>query len=63
MVVGTLIVSVWRFFFRRPSRRHSHHKAADKEVAFTEEKSGLIEHQDPPPSYEAEGEDAKKVTV
>ncbi|KAH8907774.1 hypothetical protein BR93DRAFT_565640 [Coniochaeta sp. PMI_546] len=65
MMVGTLIVSVWRLFFRRPSHRrrshsrshsHSHHKAPKTEVAAAEaeEKSGLIEHQDPPPSYDEE---------
>lgn len=67
MVVGTLIVSVWRFFFRRPSHRrrhsrshsHSHRKAPKAEVAAAdvEEKSGLMEHQeqqDAPPSYDEE---------
>ncbi|KAK4239354.1 hypothetical protein C8A03DRAFT_43042 [Achaetomium macrosporum] len=63
MAVGTLIVSLWRFFFRRDtrhghrrrhSRHHSHHKTALKEAAFDDEKSGLMEHQDPPPSYEEE---------
>ncbi|KAB5547179.1 hypothetical protein GE09DRAFT_202187 [Coniochaeta sp. 2T2.1] len=59
MMVGTLIVSVWRVFFRRPSqRRHSHspHKApmSEEDAADGEEKSGLMEHQDPPPTYDAE---------
>ncbi|OIW30831.1 hypothetical protein CONLIGDRAFT_565697, partial [Coniochaeta ligniaria NRRL 30616] len=64
MMVGTLVISVWRVFFRRPShrRRHSrshsrsHRKAPKTEVAAAEveEKSGLIEHQDPPPSYDEE---------
>ncbi|KAK0729736.1 hypothetical protein B0H67DRAFT_596063 [Lasiosphaeris hirsuta] len=65
MVVGTLIVSLWRAFFRRPGRHHrrhhSHHKssAVHKETAVVEEeKSGLMGHQDPPPSYEAD--DVKK---
>lgn len=71
MAVGTLIVSVWRVFFRRPSHRrtrshsraHSHNKAPKQEIAAAdgEEKSSLIEHQDPPPSYEEE--DAKDVPV
>ncbi|KAK3363586.1 hypothetical protein B0T25DRAFT_48861 [Lasiosphaeria hispida] len=67
MVVGTLIVSLWRALFRRPGRHHhrrhhSHHKSASahKETAVVEEeKSGLMEHQDLPPSYEAD-EDVKK---
>jgi len=65
MMVGTLIVSVWRIFFRHPSHRRrshshshsrSHHKAPKSEVAAAEveEKSGLMEHQDPPPSYDEE---------
>jgi hypothetical protein len=64
MMVGTLIVSVWRAFVRRPGHRrtrsrghsHSHHKAPKQEVAAAEveEKSGLLENQDPPPSYEEE---------
>ncbi len=67
MVVGTLIVGVWRVFVRRqpffPRRRHHHtghvhHKSAQKEVAVAEEKSGLMDHQDPAPSYEEEGKEA-----
>jgi len=63
MLVGTMIVSVYRFFFRRSrhgrrARAHSRsqHKAARKEAAAAEveEKSGLMEHQDPPPSYDEE---------
>jgi hypothetical protein len=61
MAVGTVIVSLWRVLFRRRRssrshrRRHSHaRKAALKEAALVEEKSGLIEHQDPPPAYEDE---------
>ncbi|KAK3906597.1 hypothetical protein C8A05DRAFT_40623 [Staphylotrichum tortipilum] len=66
MAVGTVTVSLWRFFFRRrrsssisSHRRHHsghthHHKAARKEAAGSDEKSGLMEHQDPPPSYEEE---------
>lgn len=54
MAVGTLGVSMWRSFSgRRP---------AVKESASTEEKSGLIEHQDSPPAYE-DGEDVKKMAV
>ncbi|KAK3693788.1 hypothetical protein B0T22DRAFT_370905 [Podospora appendiculata] len=72
MIVGTFIVSVWRTFIRKPSHPHaghSHHHAATKEAAVIEEKAGLMEHQDPPPSYEAEAEaevgevDVKKADV
>ncbi|KAK3394105.1 hypothetical protein B0H63DRAFT_35773 [Podospora didyma] len=57
MVVGTLIVSLWRTFFRRRSphhhrRSHSHHKAAPKEAVVEEEKSGLMSNQAAPPAYE-----------
>ncbi|KAK3298338.1 uncharacterized protein B0H64DRAFT_384793 [Chaetomium fimeti] len=61
MAVGTVLVSLWRLFFRRRSssstsghrRRHSHHKAPRKEVVVVEEeKAGLMENQDAPPSYE-----------
>ncbi|KAK3330936.1 hypothetical protein B0H66DRAFT_528281 [Apodospora peruviana] len=64
MMVGTVIVSLWRMFFRRGGSSHHyrhthHHRAARKETAAVEEeKSGLMENQDPPPSYEAE-EDVK----
>jgi hypothetical protein len=62
MAVGTVLVSLWRAVFRRRSghrRHHSghahhHHKAARKEAALDEEKSGLMEYQDAPPSYEKE---------
>ena len=65
MMVGSLVVTVWRTFFRRPSHRHhshshshshAHSKAPAEEAADAdvEEKSGLIEHQDPPPSYDEE---------
>ncbi|KAK4130137.1 hypothetical protein BT67DRAFT_392026 [Trichocladium antarcticum] len=65
MVVGSMIVSVYRVFSRRGRRHHrhhhrhhsghAHHKTSRKEAAaVSEEKSGLIEHQDPPPSYEEE---------
>ncbi|KAK1826713.1 hypothetical protein QBC39DRAFT_268586 [Podospora conica] len=65
MLVGTVIVSLWRTFFRRPSerrhRRHhsrsqsqSHKAALDKEALVEEEKAGLMEDQEAPPSYEAE---------
>lgn len=69
MAVGTLVVGVWRTVFRRSSsnhhhRRHhsGHHKAVQKEAVVDEEKSGLMENQDLPPSYE-DGEDAKKTDV
>lgn len=65
MMAGTLVVTVWRTLFRRPSHRrhshsrkhsHSHHKTpkAELAVAEVEEKSELMEHQDPPPSYDEE---------
>lgn len=65
MAVGTVLISLWRVFFRRRHqssssssgsghrRRHSHHKAPRKEaVLVEEEKAGLMENQDAPPSYE-----------
>jgi hypothetical protein len=59
MVVGNFIVSMWRTFFRRSRRAgHSHRKAACREQAVAEEKSGLLDNQGPPPAYEAE--DAKE---
>ena len=56
MIVGTLIVKVWRFFRKdRPScRRASPHKAAAKEAAVDEEKAGLMEEQVAPPVYQEE---------
>ncbi|EOO01616.1 hypothetical protein UCRPA7_2840 [Phaeoacremonium minimum UCRPA7] len=64
MIVGTLVVGLWRKFVRgqsffvhghcRRHARHAEHKAAHKEAVVEEEKSGLMEHQDPPPSYEDE---------
>ncbi len=58
MVIGTLVVGLWRVFFRRQSffhqrRRHAghaHHKAAQKEAAVAEEKSGLMDGQETSPS-------------
>ena len=61
MIVGTLIVTLWRAFFRRSSRRHagrSLHKSTHRENGIAEEKSGLMENQDLPPTYE-EGETKK----
>jgi hypothetical protein len=50
--------------FRRSCPRHgrcpvhfrtrSHHKSIKHEVAVAEEKSGLMDHQDLPPTYEEE---------
>lgn len=64
MMVGTLIISIWRVFFRRSCARHthcpiqfrthSHHKSSKHEADVAEEKSGLMDHQDPPPTYEEE---------
>lgn len=64
MVVGTLLVGVWRKFFRGqtffPQHRHRshsgachHHKAARMEAAAVEEKAGLIEEhvEELPPAY------------
>ncbi|KAK3996501.1 hypothetical protein QBC44DRAFT_149267 [Cladorrhinum sp. PSN332] len=76
MAVGTVIVSLWRFFVRRKSssshrrhsRRHSCHKASHREVAVVaEEKTGLMAVDEtadlppPPPPYE-DAEDTKKPT-
>ncbi|KAK4162496.1 hypothetical protein QBC43DRAFT_302001 [Cladorrhinum sp. PSN259] len=66
MAVGTVIVSLWRFFVRRKpssshhrhSRRHSCHKVSHREVAIVaEEKAGLMAAEEtedlpPPPAYE-----------
>ncbi len=60
MAAGTLAIAIWRLLFRRRSghRRHhsghAHHRAARKEVAVSDEKSGLMAYQDEPPSYEDE---------
>lgn len=57
MVVGTFVVSIFRTFFRRPSRRRAGralHKATRSEPAVDEEKSGLMVNQEAPPSYEEE---------
>ncbi len=66
MVVGTLLVGLWRvavrgqpfFPHRRRHAGHAHHKSAQKEAAVAEEKSGLIEDQDLPPSYNEENKKA-----
>jgi len=62
MMVGTVVVCLWRFFYRRQSpfarrhcrrRGHSCHKTNVAEAAVVdEEKSGLMEDQDAPPQYE-----------
>lgn len=60
MVVGTLIVSAWRTFVRRPShhhhhRRHHSRKSVQMEPAVIEEKQTLmdnVEPEDAPPAYE-----------
>jgi len=70
MAVGTAVVSLWRFFFRRKSsstrrhsRRHSCHKASHKEAAIVaDEKAGLMavdEVEDLPPAYK-DDDDVKK---
>ncbi|CAJ2503690.1 Uu.00g110840.m01.CDS01 [Anthostomella pinea] len=59
MMVGTLIVFVWRTFFRSADTRSYHgirycNKAAHNEVALGDEKSGLMVHQEEveaPPAY------------
>lgn len=53
MAVGTVVASLFRAVFRRRHSR-SHRKETLKEDALVEEKSGLMEHQDPPPAYEDE---------
>ncbi|KAI1402639.1 hypothetical protein F4819DRAFT_274282 [Hypoxylon fuscum] len=63
MMVGTLVVFVWRLMFRRGgSRRHHrhghHHKASHAEAVVDEEKSGLMAHEEEveaPPAYIEEG--------
>lgn len=74
MLVGTVLVGVWRKFVRGQSffpshhcrrlARSSHHKASHHEAAFAEEKSGLMANQEelpPPPSYEDESEHVERV--
>ncbi|KAK4214108.1 hypothetical protein QBC37DRAFT_315135 [Rhypophila decipiens] len=64
MVIGTLVVSMWRAVFRRgtgPSYSAVATKE-DEEAPGDEEKSGLMEHQDPPPAYE-HPEDVKKTDM
>lgn len=64
MMVGTFVVAIFRAFFRRPSRRHAGralHKASRSEAAVAEEKSGLMNDQDAPPSYEDETPSDSKV--
>ncbi|GAP87212.1 hypothetical protein SAMD00023353_2300500 [Rosellinia necatrix] len=59
MMVGTLIVFLWRTFFRRHGSQRSHgcrfaHKAPKNERAADEEKSGLLNDQEEveaPPAY------------
>ncbi len=70
MAVGTLIVSLWRTFVRRPSSHHHHRrhhsKSVKKEAAVAEEKVGLVENQeneDLPPAYVDDVDDVKKVDV
>ncbi len=60
MMVGTLIVMVWRTLFRKNHvgsgrarcGRARCQKAAKKEAAVAEEKAGLMEEQIAPPAYE-----------
>lgn len=74
MLVGTVLVGLWRKFVRGQSffpshhcrrlARSSHHKASRQEAAFAEEKSGLMANQEelpPPPSYEDEPEHVEHV--
>lgn len=59
MMFGTLIVLLWRTFFRRSGSKSSHrcryaHKASKDESAIPEEKSGLLNEQEDveaPPAY------------
>jgi hypothetical protein len=70
MMFGTLAVCLWRVFVRKQSpwmhrhcRRRGHschkanHQAAGTAVVVIEEKSGLMEHQEPPPEYEPAAEE------
>ncbi|KAI4866206.1 hypothetical protein F4820DRAFT_267339 [Hypoxylon rubiginosum] len=63
MMVGTLVVFLWRLAFRRGGSRRSHrhgrhHKASHHEAVVEDEKSGLMaggEEIDAPPAYLEEG--------
>lgn len=74
MIVGTLMVGVWRKFVRGQSffpqhRRRNHtgasHKAARMEAAAEEEKAGLMQEDvsELPPAYEGETTNAEQRTV
>lgn len=75
MIVGTLMVGIWRkavrgqsFFPRHRRRSHSgssHHKAARMEAAAVEEKAGLMQEDAPelPPAYEDEATTGEPRTV
>lgn len=63
MMVGTLVVFLWRLAFRRGGSRRSHrhgrhHKASHQEAVVEDEKSGLMtgeEDVEAPPAYLEEG--------
>jgi len=63
MMLGHVVVFLWRTFFRRSGSRSSHrcryaHKAAKDENAVEDEKSGLMDHQEEVealPAYVEEG--------
>ena len=63
MMVGTLVVFLWRMAFRRGGSRRAHrhgrhHKASHHEAVVEDEKSGLMaseEEVDVPPAYVEEG--------
>lgn len=55
MVVGHLVVFVWRALFRHGSNQRYYSELHQEEVAEEEgddESKGLVEHQGPPPVYE-----------
>lgn len=67
MAIGTLAVSTWRAFSgRRAGPAYAavatKEEEEDVEELAGDEKSGLMEHQGPPPAYDQE-EGVKKVDV
>jgi hypothetical protein len=68
MIIGHAFFRLYRLATGRPAarqcrhhRRSHSHKATIKETAVEEEKSGLMEHQDPPPRYEQENDASDRV--
>jgi hypothetical protein len=55
MVVGHIVIFVWRILFRRNTPRQQYTKVQQEESAVedvTDETKGFMEHQGPPPVYE-----------